>query len=249
MTNDNITLRLHLVFDSGFTLDIDTEAPGTGVTAVFGDSGSGKTSLLRCIAGLTRPQQGYIKVGDEIWQDSRTFIKPHKRQVGYVFQEASLFEHLSVAGNLDFARRRAPRPAGKLDFEHLIDILELKPLLNRHPSNLSGGEKQRVAIARALLSNPRILLMDEPLASLDTRRKAEILPFIKRLRDEFTLPILYVTHSLPEATRLASHIIVLHEGKVQVAGSVTEVIKAKGIETAAGQEDEDMVIMVRPRHL
>ena len=239
MKDNSIKIRVKHKFSPEFTLDIDTQLPGRGVTAVFGDSGAGKTSLLRCIAGLTRPQQGLISIdgggvggnargakekargeSTEVWQDERTFVKPHRRAVGYVFQEPSLFEHLTVAGNLDFARRRAPKDSSGVPYEEVLKILQLQPLLPRSPATLSGGEKQRVAIARALLVNPRILLMDEPLASLDTRRKNEILPFLQTVKDTAGIPILYVTHAIEEVTRLASHLLVLQDGKAQATGPV-----------------------------
>ena len=220
MTDNHITIRVKHKFSPEFTLDVDAQLPAQGVTAVFGDSGAGKTSLLRCIAGLTRPQHGLICVDGSTWQDGKTFVKPHRRSVGYVFQEPSLFEHLTVAGNLNFARRRAPKDSNGVPYEDVLNILQLQPLLPRNPATLSGGEKQRVAIARALLVNPHILLMDEPLASLDSRRKNQILPFLQTIKDTAGLPILYVTHAIEEVTRLADHLLVLQDGQVQANGPV-----------------------------
>ncbi|MGI9250829.1 MAG: molybdenum ABC transporter ATP-binding protein [Pseudohongiellaceae bacterium] len=224
-----------------FTLDIQLRIPATGVTTIFGESGSGKTSLLRCIAGLTRAHHGLIKVGGEIWQDEQVFVKAHERPVGYVFQEASLFEHLTVLGNLDFALRRAPSSAKGVGFDQVVQILQLEELLTRRPGGLSGGEKQRVAMARAVLVKPGILLMDEPLASLDARRKNEILPFLERLRDEIALPIIYVTHSLDEVARLADYVVALQEGRVQASGALSEVLADTSLPM---QQDEQAGVVI-----
>jgi molybdate transport system ATP-binding protein len=209
-----------------FTLDVDQHAPGQGVTALFGASGSGKTTLLRCIAGLERAPDSAVSFDGECWQEEtrRVFVPPHRRACGYVFQEASLFPHLTVRRNLEYGEKRVPSGEQRLAFEQTVELLGIAPLLARHPENLSGGERQRVAIARALLASPQLLLMDEPLASLDANRKGEILYYIERVRDELRLPILYVSHAIDEVVRLADRVIVLEKGQVAAAGSVQETI-------------------------
>jgi molybdate transport system ATP-binding protein len=186
--------------------------PASGVTAVMGPSGSGKTTLLRCLAGLARAK-GRVRVGEAVWQDDRRFLPPHQRGVGYVFQEASLLPHLTVAGNLDYAVRRAP-PAPGPGFGEVVEQLGLAALLMRRPGALSGGERQRVAIARALLSRPDLLLMDEPLSSLDADSKAETLAYLERLIGDLSLPVIYVTHDAREARRLARHTLALEAGRL-----------------------------------
>ncbi|HEY8068360.1 MAG TPA: molybdenum ABC transporter ATP-binding protein [Burkholderiales bacterium] len=209
-----------------FTLDVDQQMPGQGITALFGASGSGKTTLLRCIAGLERASQGVVSFDDERWQDesARIFVPPHRRACGYVFQEASLFPHLSVRRNLEYGEKRVPAGQKRQAFEQTVELLGIAPLLARRTENLSGGERQRVAIARALLTSPRLLLMDEPLASVDVNRKGEILYYIERLRDELRLPIVYVSHAIDEVVRLANRVIVLANGRVTAAGSVQDTI-------------------------
>ena len=223
MSRLHARLRLPL---TGFVLEADIQAPASGITALFGASGSGKTTLLRCIAGLARAPEGFVSFEDEIWQDDarRIFVPPHQRSCGYVFQEASLFEHLSVLRNLEYGQKRVPPAARRLALDQTVELLGIAPLLARRPGNLSGGERQRVAIARALLASPRLLLMDEPLASLDATRKGEILYYIERLRDELSLPIVYVSHAVDEVVRLADRAIMLAQGKVTAAGSVQETI-------------------------
>ena len=207
-----------------FALDVDHQVAASGLTALFGPSGSGKTTLLRCIAGLERAPGGMVSFDDACWQDEAQgiFIPPHRRACGYVFQEASLFPHLSVRNNLKYGAKRVPPNQQRFAFDHTVDLLGVGPLLDRRSGNLSGGERQRVAIARALLASPRLLLMDEPLAALDASRKGEILYYIERLRDELGLPMVYVTHSVDEVVRLASRVIVLEQGRVAVAGSVQD---------------------------
>ena len=202
-----------------FSLDVTLEVPASGVTVVFGPSGSGKTTLLRCLAGLAR-LDGQLSVAGEVWQDERSFVAPHRRGVGYVFQDAALFEHLSVRGNLLYGRRRAGLGADA-EFDRLVALLGLEPLLDRGPGKLSGGERQRVAIGRALLSNPRLLLMDEPLAGLDAQRKAEVAPYLDALRREGGLPIFYVTHDVSEAARLGDRMLMMREGKISETVDLT----------------------------
>ena len=206
-----------------FILDVDFYAPDKGVTVVFGSSGCGKTTLLRGLAGLEKSDHGFLKVGDSIWQDGKNFKPPHLRSVGYVFQEASLFGHLNVRGNLEYGASRAIE-AEKDFMEHTLDLLDIRPLLDRTTEQLSGGERQRVAIARALAVNPDILLMDEPLSALDLKRKKEILPYLDSLHDELDIPIIYVTHSPDEASRLADHLVLLEEVHVVGSGSIGEML-------------------------
>ena len=205
---------------NAFTLDVDVCLPGHGVTAIFGPSGCGKTTLLRALAGLVRPSPGRIVVGGQLWQDeaARLWHPTHRRPLGMVFQEASLFDHLSVRGNLDFGLKRVPAAERRIGLDHAIDLLGIRALLDRRPAQLSGGERQRVAIARALATSPRLLLLDEPLAALDAARKAEVLPWFERLARELHIPMLYVTHSLDEVARLADHLLLLEAGRAVASG-------------------------------
>jgi molybdate transport system ATP-binding protein len=208
-----------------FTLEAQFVADGR-LTALFGSSGAGKTSLVNIIGGLVRPTRGRVVVDGLTLIDSERgiFVKKHRRRVGYVFQEGRLFPHLTVRQNLSFGRWFTPVAERKLELSTVVDLLGIAHLLDRRPGALSGGEKQRVAIGRALLSSPRLLLMDEPLASLDEARKADILPFIERLRDEALVPIVYVSHSLGEVARLATTVVVLDGGRVTAVGSPAEVL-------------------------
>jgi molybdate transport system ATP-binding protein len=237
-----IQMRLKLRY-SGFALDVDLQVPGRGVTALYGHSGSGKTTCLRCIAGLERAEQGFVQVNDEIWQDSdnRIFVAPHKRALGYVFQEASLFPHLSVLANLAFGLKRIPKPQRRVDMAHATELLGIGHLLDRHPQHLSGGERQRVGIARALLTSPKLLLMDEPLAALDAQRKGEILPYLQRLHDELDIPVLYVSHSQDEVARLADHIVLLSNGKALASGPIGQTLARLDLPLAMG-DDAGVVI-------
>ena len=237
-----IQMRLKLRY-SGFALDVDLQVPGRGVTALYGHSGSGKTTCLRCIAGLERAEQGFVQVNDEVWQDSdnRIFVAPHKRALGYVFQEASLFPHLSVLANLAFGLKRIPKPQRRVDMAHATELLGISHLLDRHPQHLSGGERQRVGIARALLTSPKLLLMDEPLAALDAQRKGEILPYLQRLHDELDIPVLYVSHSQDEVARLADHIVLLSNGKALASGPIGQTLARLDLPLAMG-DDAGVVI-------
>jgi molybdate transport system ATP-binding protein len=237
-----IQMRLKLRY-SGFALDVDLQLPGRGVTALYGHSGSGKTTCLRCIAGLERADQGFIQVNDEVWQDSehKIFVAPHKRALGYVFQEASLFPHLSVLANLEFGLKRIPKPQRRVDMAHATELLGISHLLDRHPQHLSGGERQRVGIARALLTSPKLLLMDEPLAALDAQRKSEILPYLQRLHDELDIPVLYVSHSQDEVARLADHIVLLSNGKALASGPIGQTLARLDLPLAMG-DDAGVVI-------
>jgi molybdate transport system ATP-binding protein len=216
----------------GFALDAIFSAPAVGVTALFGPSGSGKTTLLRCIAGL-ESAQGTLRVKGETWQDEKIFVPTHKRPLGYVFQEASLFPHLSVRANLEYGLKRTPLAERKVPLEQVVEWLGLSRLIERgDPAKLSGGERQRVAIGRALLTSPRILLMDEPLSALDTNSKQEILPYLERLHRELNIPVLYVSHAMDEVARLADYLVLLEKGRVIASGALNETLSRLDLPTA-----------------
>ncbi|MCC2614051.1 molybdenum ABC transporter ATP-binding protein [Neorhizobium petrolearium] len=221
----------------GFTLDAGFTSEG-GVTALFGRSGSGKTSLIRVIAGLLRPDRGRLIIDNEVLLDTenRIFVPKHRRRFGYVFQEGRLFPHLTVRQNLVYGRWFASKAARGEDFDHIVDLLGIGALLDRRPGKLSGGEKQRVAIGRALLSAPRLLLMDEPLAALDEERKAEILPYLERLRDETTTPIVYVSHSVAEVARLADRVVMMRDGKVEAVGTPSDILGGSSLPSSDRRE-------------
>ncbi|WP_119157029.1 molybdenum ABC transporter ATP-binding protein [Caldimonas tepidiphila] len=227
----------------GFSLQAGLRLPGHGVTALFGHSGSGKTTLLRAVAGLEHHRGGYLAVNGEVWQDDArgVFVPTHRRPIGYVFQEASLFAHLSVRANLQFGQKRIAPAARRVDLRQAVELLGIGALLERHPDRLSGGERQRVAIARALLTSPRLLLMDEPLAALDLRRKREILPYIQRLHDELDIPVLYVSHAPDEVARLADHLVLLDAGRVVASGPLAQTMARLDLPIAFG-EDAGVVI-------
>ena len=227
--------------DNTVILDIDSQIPAAGISAIFGHSGSGKTSLLRCIAGLENAKYGKLSVNGICWQDDHTFLPTHQRPIGFVFQEASLFPHLSAKKNLHYAMKRAARPVDKEFYQRVIDVMGIEAILARYPNQLSGGERQRIAIARALLIQPRLLLMDEPLAALDQQRKQEILPYLERLHKSFDIPILYVSHAMDEVARLADHILVLDKGKVVAEGPLTDVFSR--IDLPQRLEEESGVIL------
>jgi len=237
-----IEVRLKLNYP-GFALEVDLKLPGRGVTALYGHSGSGKTTCLRCIAGLERAEDGFVQINDQVWQDSRNglFVPPHKRALGYVFQEASLFPHLSVRANLEFGFKRIARHQRRVDQAHATELLGIAHLLDRHPQHLSGGERQRIGIARALLTSPQLLLMDEPLAALDSKRKSEILPYLERLHDELDIPVLYVSHAQDEVARLADHIVLLSDGQVLASGPIGETLARLDLPMALG-DDAGVVI-------
>ena len=232
-----IDARLKIAY-SGFSLDVDLHLPGRGVSALYGHSGSGKTTCLRCIAGLERAEQGFVQINDEIWQDSDNgiFVPPHKRALGYVFQEASLFPHLSVLANLQFGLKRIAKSQRRVDLAQATELLGIGHLLERHPQHLSGGERQRVGIARALLTSPKLLLMDEPLAALDSQRKSEILPYLQRLHDELDIPVLYVSHAQDEVARLADHLVLLSDGKALASGPIGETLARLDLPMAMGDD-------------
>ncbi|SEN02265.1 molybdate transport system ATP-binding protein [Pseudorhodobacter antarcticus] len=236
MLNVDITLNY-----KDFALNIAQSFPASGVTALFGRSGSGKSTLLRVIAGLELNATGRIAWGDDVWQDARHRTPPHKRGLGYVFQDTRLFPHLTVAQNLSYADKRAQNHPGP-SMDDVITALDLAPLLPRHPATLSGGEQSRCAIGRALLTRPRMLLMDEPLAALDATRKAEILPYLERLRDNIGTPILYVSHQMAEVTRLANHLMLIDKGQITHAGPLETLLADPATAPALGARDVGAVI-------
>lgn len=207
----------------GFALDVAFAAPARGVTGLFGPSGCGKTSVLRAVAGLTR-LDGRCALGEEIWQEEARFVPTHRRPIGYVFQEASLFPHLCARGNLLFGAPKGGAPkGGGAAFDEIVALLGLGALLDRAPQALSGGERQRVALGRALLSQPRLLLLDEPMSALDAAAKAEILPFLERLLATMAIPALYVSHDIGEIERLADHLVLMRAGRIVTSGPLDEV--------------------------
>jgi molybdate transport system ATP-binding protein len=235
MSEEAIELRVRLPRQD-FLLDVDVSLPGRGITAIAGPSGSGKTTLLRCVAGLEQAQDARVRVAGETWQDSGAgvFLPTWQRPLGYVFQEASLFDHLDVRANLAFGQERSGGKAA--DLQDLLALLGISQLLDRRPHQLSGGERQRVAIARALATQPRILLLDEPLAAVDYARRREILPWLEKLRDELRIPMLYVTHSGDEVARLADHLLLLDDGKMRAAGPLAETLARIDLPAIPGEE-------------
>lgn len=213
-----------------FDLAAAFDAPEGSVTALFGRSGSGKSTIIDCVSGLRRPDRGRIVVeGETLFDAEGTNVPPERRRLGYVFQDARLFPHLSVETNLRYGERRARTDRRIAAFDDVVALLGIGHLLTRRPGNLSGGERQRVAIGRALLSQPRALLMDEPLAALDRERKAEVLPYIERLRDRFGLPILYVSHAVEEVVRLAQKVVRIEHGRITGIGPVEEILSGGAI--------------------
>jgi molybdate transport system ATP-binding protein len=230
---------------AAFELDVHFRS-GRGLTALFGRSGAGKTSIVNAIAGLIRPQRGRIAVDGSVLLDTDRGIRvpAHRRRVGYVFQEGRLFPHMTVRQNLTFGQWFAPEPTRAAGLDDVVDLLGIASLLDRRPGRLSGGEKQRVAIGRALLAHPRLLLMDEPLASLDARRKDEILPYLEKLRDQAGVPIVYVSHSVAEVTRLATTIVLISDGTVRAVGPVQEVMGRAELYPLAGRFEAGAVLAV-----
>lgn len=219
---------------STFALDVNLVLPANGITAIIGQSGSGKTTLLRCVAGLERATRGQMVVNGETWQSETLFIPTHQRSLGYVFQESSLFPHLTAQGNLNYAVKRSGAANSTRLYDQVTELMGIDSALSRYPSQLSGGERQRIAIARALLIQPRLLLMDEPLASLDMARKLEILPYLEKLRVTFNIPILYVSHAMDEVAHLADHAVLLQHGNVKAQGSVEEVFSRVDLPSLTG---------------
>lgn len=223
-----------------FVLDVDLNVPARGITALFGASGCGKTTLLRAIAGLERCCTCYVKVGEMLWQDDNHFVPPHKRPLGYVFQEPSLFNHLNVQRNLEYGVKRVPEEECKVSMDKAIDLLGIAPLLHRKTHKLSGGEKQRVAIARALAVSPKILLMDEPLSALDMTRKQEIMPYLESLHDELDIPVLYVSHIPDEVARLADHLVLMDAGRIKASGPIGGMLTRPDLPMAHDREAETL---------
>lgn len=228
-----------------FTLDVDLELPGTGLTALFGHSGCGKTTLLRCMAGL-QAAKGTMRVNGDIWQSgSEKGSRPvHQRPLAYVFQETSLFPHLSVERNLMYGYKRIPQSERRISLEQAVQWLGLSHLLGRMPEKLSGGERQRVAIARALLTSPGLLLMDEPLSALDQHSKQEIMPYLEALRDNLAIPMLYVSHSTAEVARLADHIVMMDQGRVVAQGPLQHIM-ARTDQPFGLEEDAGVILEAR----
>ncbi len=219
-----------------FRLDVDLNLPGQGVTAILGPSGSGKTTLLRAIAGLEHYPGGKLKVGGLCWQEGKNFVPPHQRPLAYVFQEASLFAHLNVHRNLEYGLKRVPKADHKVSLAQAISLLGIEHLLERKPETLSGGERQRVAIARALAVSPQLLMMDEPLASLDIKLKQEILPYIEMLHQKLDIPVIYVSHSPDEVARLADYLVLLEAGRVVATGPIHEILTRLDLPLASDSE-------------
>ena len=243
-----LSLDISLAYP-GFALRVDESLPTTGVTALFGRSGSGKSSLLRVVAGLERQAKGRVSwqdevSGNDVWQDARRFVPAHRRGLGYVFQDTRLFAHLTVQGNLDYADSRAHGLPGP-GMAEVTEALDLGPLRPRHPTTLSGGEASRVAIGRALLTRPRLLLMDEPLAALDEDRRAEILPYLERLRDDLGIAMLYVSHSTAEVARLANHLLLIEDGKIRLRGTASDLLSDPATAPAFGLREAGAVLTAR----
>jgi molybdate transport system ATP-binding protein len=223
------------------------ETPAAGLLALFGRSGAGKTTLINLLAGLARPDRGRIVLNDLVLFDSQTGtdLPPERRRIGYVFQEGRLFPHMDVRRNLLYGRRRSAENSRDVSFEEIVRLLGIGHLLARRPSGLSGGERQRVAIGRALLANPRLLLLDEPLAALDGERKAEILPYIERLRDDINLPIVYVSHDPAEIIRLADQVLLLEQGGIVATGSVADIFSRPDLQQLVGADEAGVVLTAR----
>ena len=244
-----MSIEIRFRIDQGdFVLDIDLSLPAQGVSSLFGPSGCGKTTLLRAIAGLEHHPDGFLKVGDMLWQSAGHFVPPHQRPLGYVFQEASLFPHLNVRRNLEYGVRRVAEPDRRVSLQQAIELLEIGQLLERQPDTLSGGERQRVAIARALAVSPRLLLMDEPLAALDVSRKQEILPYIESLHRELDIPVIHVSHSPDEVARIADHLVLLEAGHVVASGDVHEIFTRLDLPPALGSDAAAIIEAVVAGH-
>lgn len=235
-------IRLQLARATGFRLEIDLQLPAQGISVLFGPSGSGKTTVLRCVAGLERADSAEIEIAGQCWQDTQRnlWVPTWQRPLGYVFQEASLFDHLNVQQNLDFGlqrvRERTAREAGVRARDQAVELLGIGHLLAQRPHELSGGERQRVAIARALALQPRLLLLDEPLSALDAPRRQDILPWLERLRDELQIPMLYVTHANEEMARLADTLVLMDQGRVAACGPTAEVLLRTDLPAMQGDQ-------------
>jgi molybdate transport system ATP-binding protein len=243
----SLNLRVQLTRPQ-FVLDVTCELPSRGITALFGRSGGGKTTLLRCIAGLERSARGRIEFNGERWQGDGRFVPAHRRAVGYVFQESSLFPHLDVRGNLEYGLQRVSPGGRRMGLDQAVALLDLSSLLRQRAQRLSGGERQRVAIARALLTSPQLLLMDEPLSNLDQASKAEILPHLERLRDQSAIPLIYVSHALGEVMRLADHLVLLEGGRVQAAGPLQQLLSRSDLPLADFEDSGSVFDAVVEEH-
>jgi molybdate transport system ATP-binding protein len=221
----------------GFALDVALALPARGVTALFGPSGCGKTTLLRALAGLERAA-GRVALGGEVWQDDaqRRFVPTHQRAIGYVIQEAALFPHLDVRRNLAYGLKRIDAAERRIALDQVVELLGIGHLLERRPDTLSGGERQRVAIARALATSPKLLLMDEPLAALDAKRKAEVLPYLDALHEQLGIPIVYVSHAIDEVARLADHLVLMEAGRVLADGPLADMLARLDLPVAFGDD-------------
>ncbi|MEL6693780.1 MAG: molybdenum ABC transporter ATP-binding protein [Pseudomonadota bacterium] len=239
MSDSSLSISVSHAID-GFNLELRQDIPLNGVTAIFGPSGSGKTSALNTIAGFLRPKSGTVRFGSTYWfsDAEKIWVPPHRRSIGTVFQDAQLFPHLSVRGNLDFADRRSNKDKPGRSFEDIVSAMALQPLLERRPQTLSGGEKQRVAIARTLLTRPDLLLLDEPLSALDNARKGELLPFLETLKSDFAIPTLYVSHDVDEVSRIADRVIMMEDGKVMAVGRTDEILSRYGLEAGRNPYEE-----------
>jgi molybdate transport system ATP-binding protein len=238
-------MNIHLQLDlarADFEVSVHVQVPAHGITVIYGPSGCGKTTLLRCVAGLEPSAHGVVQLGHEVWQDDAQGVRlpTHQRALGYVFQEASLFDHLDVAGNLAYGHQRAEKnnrsTMSQAVQQQTIELLGIGHLLKRRSHELSGGERQRVAIARALVTQPRLLLLDEPLAALDHARRQEVLPWLEKLRDDLNIPMLYVTHAVDEVARLADTLVVMDAGRVQANGPVAEVLTQANLPVVLGED-------------
>lgn len=237
-----MTIEARLFLQKGdFTLDVNFDVPARGVTAVFGHSGCGKTTLLRAIAGLEPRADGYLRVHQMIWQDRENFVAPYRRPIGYVFQEASLFSHLNVTDNILYGLNRVPVVDRIISLRDAVELLGIEHLADRKPAGLSGGERQRVAIARAIAVSPKLLLMDEPLTALDHKSKQEILPYLESLHNELNIPVIYVSHSPDEVARLADHLILLELGRVLATGSISSMLTRLDLPLAQGENAEALI--------
>ena len=240
-----MTIEVHLTLQrENFTLQTSLSLPSSGVTALYGPSGCGKTTLLRAIAGLEPTAQGIVKTNQTTWQDKQHFTPVHKRAIGCVFQEASLFEHLTVYDNIAYGMKRR-QPHNRVESEFSLDLLGIRHLLERHPEQLSGGEQQRVAIARALATQPDMLLLDEPLAALDNARKQEILPYLDKLQQELSIPVLYVSHDPHEVCRLSQYLVIMDQGTVVEQGATSSLMSAPSLSGsslfAVSQPEENQI--------
>lgn len=246
MSAKHLQIRAELAF-SDFTLKVDEDVSLDGITALFGPSGGGKSTVLRILAGLEHRAKGRVSFEGNAWADSSngTFVAPYRRPVGLVFQDGRLFPHLTVAGNLQFAEKRSLAERSAIRFDRVVEALDLSALLGRKPANLSGGEKQRVALGRTILSQPELLLLDEPLSALDVRRKGELLPFIEMVPDVFDIPAIFVSHALDEVTRLADQAIILVDGQVAQKGVLPDIFQQMDTQGFTGNFEAGAVVEAR----